>query len=72
MGNGKDNEDGWTAVGGKYNGSNSDGGVHGQQSTKCGSKDTVAVAKAMETATATETAMVTVMTKMPTPTMVHR
>ncbi len=41
-----------TAVGGKDNGCNSNGRVHRQQSTKIGSKDTVAVATAMETAAA--------------------
>jgi hypothetical protein len=39
-----------TAVGGKDIGGNSDGGGHIQQSTIIGSKDTVAVATAMETA----------------------
>jgi hypothetical protein len=38
-----------TAVGGDDNGCNSDGQGHRQQSTKIGSKDTVAVATAMET-----------------------
>jgi hypothetical protein len=37
------------AVGGKDIGGNSDGGRHRQQSTNIGSKDTVAVATAMET-----------------------
>ncbi len=41
-----------TAVGNKDIGSNSDGGGHRQQSTIIGSKDTVAVATAMETAPA--------------------
>ncbi len=41
-----------TAVGGDDNGGNSDGRGHRQQSTKIGSKDTVAVATAMETAAA--------------------
>ena len=39
-----------TAVGGDDNGGNSDGQRHRQQSTKIGSKDTVAVVTAMETA----------------------
>ena len=39
-----------TAVGGNDNGGNRDGRGHRQQSTKIGSKDTVAVATAMETA----------------------
>jgi hypothetical protein len=39
-------------VGGDDNGCNSDGRGHRQQSTKIGSKDTVAVATAMETAAA--------------------
>jgi hypothetical protein len=39
-----------TAVGGDDNGGISDGWGHRQQSTKIGSKDTVAVATAMETA----------------------
>jgi hypothetical protein len=39
-----------TAVGGKDIGGNSDGGGHRQQSTKIGSKDTVVVVTAMETA----------------------
>ena len=41
-----------TAVGGDDNGCNSDGQGHRQQSTKIGSKDTVGVATAMETAAA--------------------
>ncbi len=41
-----------TAVGGDDNGGNSDGRGHRQQSTKIGSKDTVAVATAIETAAA--------------------
>jgi hypothetical protein len=41
-----------TAVGGKDIGSNSDGGWHRQQSTNIGSKDTVAVVTAKETAAA--------------------
>ena len=41
-----------TAVGGDDNGDNSDGRGHRQQSTKIGSKDTVAVATAMKTAAA--------------------
>jgi hypothetical protein len=41
-----------TAVGGNDNGCNSDGRGHRQQSTKIGSKDTMAVATAMETAAA--------------------
>ncbi len=41
-----------TAVGGKVNSGDSDGRGHRQQSTKIGSKDTVAVATAMETAAA--------------------
>ncbi len=41
-----------TAVGGDNNSGNSDGRGHTQQSTKIGSKDTVAVATAMETAAA--------------------
>ncbi len=41
-----------TAVGGDDNGCNSNGWGHRQQSTKIGSKDTVAVATAMETAAA--------------------
>jgi hypothetical protein len=41
-----------TAVGGKDIGGDSDGGGHRQQSTNIGSKDTVAVATAMETAAA--------------------
>ncbi len=41
-----------TAVGGKDIGGNSNGGGHRQQSTKIGSKDTMAVATAMETAPA--------------------
>ena len=41
-----------TAVGGDNNGGNSDGRGHRQQSTKIGSKDTVAVATVMETAAA--------------------
>ena len=40
------------AVGGNDNGCNSDGRGHRQQSTKIGSKDTVAVATAMETVAA--------------------
>ncbi len=40
------------AVGGDDNSFNSDGRGHRQQSTKIGSKDTVAVATAMETAAA--------------------
>jgi hypothetical protein len=39
-----------TAVGSNDNGFDSDGRMHRQQSTKIGSKDTVAVATAMETA----------------------
>jgi hypothetical protein len=39
-------------VGDDDNGGNSDGRVHRQQSTKIGSKDTVAVATAMKTAAA--------------------
>jgi hypothetical protein len=39
-----------TAVGGEDIGGNSNGGGHRQQSTIIGSKDTVAVATAMETA----------------------
>ncbi len=39
-----------TAVGGDDNSCNSDGRGHRQQSTKIGSKDTVTVATAMETA----------------------
>ncbi len=38
------------AVGGNDNGGNSDGRGHRQQSTKISSKDTVAVATAIETA----------------------
>ncbi len=41
-----------TVVGGKNNCGNSNGGGHIQQSTKIGSKNTVAVATAMETAAA--------------------
>jgi hypothetical protein len=41
-----------TAVGGDDNGGNSDGRGHRQKSTKIISKDTVAVATAMETAAA--------------------
>ncbi len=41
-----------TVVGGKDNGGNSNGQGHRQQSTKIGSKDTVAVATRMETAAA--------------------
>ncbi len=41
-----------TAVGGNDNSGNSDCRGHRQQSTKIGSKDTVAVATAMETAAA--------------------
>ncbi len=41
-----------TAVGGDDKGCNSDGQGYRQQSTKIGSKDTVAVATAMETAVA--------------------
>ncbi len=52
-----------TAVGGKDIGGNSDGGGHRQQSTIIGSKDTVAVATAIETAHAG-----TAMTAMGTPT----
>ncbi len=40
------------AIGGDDNGCNCDGRVHRQQSNKIGSKDMVAVATAMETATA--------------------
>ncbi len=41
-----------TVVSGKDNGGNSNGGRHRQQSTKIGSKNTVAVATAMETVVA--------------------
>jgi hypothetical protein len=41
-----------TAVDGKDNGGNSNGGGHSQQSTKCGSKDMVAVVTATDTAAA--------------------
>ncbi len=41
-----------TAVGSNNKGCNSDGRGHRQQSTKIGSKDTVAVVTAMETAAA--------------------
>jgi hypothetical protein len=60
-----------TVVSSKANGGNSGGGGHRQQSTKSGSKDMVAVATVTERATAPETAMVTAISKMPTPTMAH-
>jgi hypothetical protein len=41
-----------TGIGGKENGSNSDGQGHKQQSTKIDSEDTVAVVTAMKTAAA--------------------